>query len=168
MGGTCVNVGCVPKKVMWHAAEALHRLSHAQGYGISGGGMQERPRFDMSHLKPVRDAYVTRLNGIYRKNLESSGVRIIDGWASFVGPRRVRVDGADGAPAEELDAAAVLIASGGRPWMPDIPGIQHAITSDGFFALETVPQRVAGAFAVSRCTTACYKRSHCVAPSCET
>ena len=159
LGGTCVNVGCVPKKVMWHAAEAVSSLKWAHEYGIDlppasgdvdGSGLPAGATFTLRRLKASRDAYVTRLNGIYRKNLEGSGVRLYEGRASFTGPRAVRVvapapaGGGAAPPAVELEADAVLIATGGTPWVPHIPGGHLCITSDGFFDLQDVPKRVAG------------------------
>lgn len=141
LGGTCVNVGCVPKKVMWHAAEDFGRLAHAHEYGVDVHSATP-PTFALARLKASRDAYVARLNGIYAANLKSAGVRVIEGRATFVGPRRVRVSGDH---EEELTADNVLIATGGRPFVPPIPGANLAITSDGFFELDAVPRRVAGA-----------------------
>jgi len=93
--------------------------------------------FDMASLKAKRDAYVKRLNGIYASNLEKSGITEIKGDAVFVGPKEVKVGD------ETYTAENVLIAVGGTPTLPDIPGIEMAITSDGFFDLEAIPKRVA-------------------------
>jgi glutathione reductase (NADPH) len=134
LGGTCVNVGCVPKKVMYNAASVLEILHQAEGYGISVGDV----KFDMKTIKAKRDAYVKRLNGIYAKNLENSGVTFVSGDAKFVGPKTVEVDG------KPYTAKHILIAVGGKPMIPNIPGARElGITSDGFFDLEEVPERVA-------------------------
>ncbi|MFO0570633.1 MAG: glutathione-disulfide reductase [Polyangiaceae bacterium] len=133
LGGTCVNVGCVPKKIMWNAAGLAEALADAEDYGFD----VDVAGFDWGRMKAKRDAYVARLNGIYAANLERSGVERVSGHARFVGPRRVEVNG------EVHSAEHVLIATGGRPLVPAVPGADHGITSDGFFALERRPERVA-------------------------
>ena len=140
LGGTCVNVGCVPKKLMWNAAELLTNQHYLGEYGIT----TTPATFDMAKLKTVRDAYVARLNGIYAANLASSGVTVFRGRASFVGPHTLRVEDASGGSAQLLEADNVLIAVGGTPSLPGVPGADLAISSDGFFDLEEVPRRVAG------------------------
>ncbi len=131
LGGTCVNVGCVPKKIMWSAAGMAEALHEAAGYGFD----VDLRAFDWGALKQRRDAYVARLNGIYARNLEASGVTCLNGWARFVGPRTVEVAG------ERHDADHVLIATGGRPRVPNVPGAALGITSDGFFDLDRLPRR---------------------------
>jgi glutathione reductase (NADPH) len=133
LGGTCVNVGCVPKKVMFNAGTVQEMIHQSSGYGFS----VENVKFDMAALKAKRDAYVTRLNGIYANNLKNSGITEITGDASFVGPKEVRVGD------KTYSGDNVLIAVGGTPEMPEIPGIEHAINSDGFFDLDHIPKRVA-------------------------
>eukprot|EP00962_Isochrysis_galbana_P044819 scaffold17477_cov103-Isochrysis_galbana.AAC.3 len=134
LGGTCVNVGCVPKKVMFNAASVLEILHQAEGYGITVG----EAKFDMKAIKAKRDAYVKRLNGIYLNNLNNNGITFVAGDAKFVGPKVVEVDG------KAYTAKHILIAVGGKPAVPDIPGAKElGITSDGFFELEEVPERVA-------------------------
>lgn len=133
LGGTCVNVGCVPKKVMFNAATMIHLIHQAKGYGITMSGYE----FDMRAIKTKRDAYVHRLNGIYANNLKSSGVTFVAGDATFVGPKLVEVGG------KTYTAKNILIAVGGRPSVPDISGAELGITSDGFFELDEVPKRVA-------------------------
>jgi glutathione reductase (NADPH) len=132
LGGTCVNVGCVPKKVMWYAAEMRHHLDHAADYGftIDVGG------HDWAGLKARRDAYVTRLNSIYENNLGRRGVDYIQGAAKFVDPHTLAVGD------EHYRAERIVIATGGRPMVPDIPGAGYGIVSDDFFTLEERPQRV--------------------------
>ncbi len=134
LGGTCVNVGCVPKKVMWYAAEILHVIAHAPDYGFD---VQVRQR-DFGALKRGRDAYVARLNDIYRGNLERSGVTHIDSRGSLAG---------DGVVTDEQGAryraGHIVIATGGYPRLPQLPGEELGVTSDGFFDLEALPARVA-------------------------
>ncbi|MBI3203459.1 MAG: glutathione-disulfide reductase [Myxococcales bacterium] len=133
LGGTCVNLGCVPKKIMWNAATIAETLGDAEGYGFD----VDPAGFDWGKMKAGRDAYVERLNGIYARNLEGSRVTAIRGSAAFVGPREVEVDG------DRHQAEHVLIATGGRPRVPAVPGAELGITSDGFFALARQPKRVA-------------------------
>ena len=132
LGGTCVNVGCVPKKVMWYAASIAHTLEDASGYAFGIG----ETGFRWEALKEARDAYVRRLNGIYEKRLADSGIDYIRGRARFCGERRVRVD------EQECRAGHVVIATGGFPTVPAVPGAELGITSDGFFLLERAPARV--------------------------
>jgi len=133
LGGTCVNVGCVPKKVMFNAATVHEMIEQAPGFGFSIEGV----KFDWASLKEKRDAYVKRLNGIYRNNLGNSGITEIVGDATFVGPKEVKVGD------KTYSGKNVLIAVGGKPDMPDIPGIELGINSDGFFELESLPKRCA-------------------------
>ena len=132
LGGTCVNVGCVPKKVMWYAAHHAHQFRHAADYGfdIDVNG------HDWAGLKARRDAYIERLNGIYENNLDKRGVAYIAGHARFTGVDTLDVDG------KEYRADRIVIATGGRPMVPEIPGAEYGITSDDFFELEDRPQRV--------------------------
>ena len=132
LGGTCVNVGCVPKKLMWTAAEFVGAVADARGYGfdVSIAG------HDWAALKARRDAYVARLNGIYESNLARSKVEVVRGWGRLLDAHTVEVEG------RRVSGERVLIASGGRPYRPQIPGAELGIDSDGFFALETRPQRV--------------------------
>lgn len=132
LGGTCVNAGCVPKKVMWNAASLAHDLELADAYGFD----VTRKGFDWQVLKYKRDAYIARLNDIYRNNLELSGVDIINGHAFFVAPDKLEVDG------DAYQAKHIVIATGGRPMMPDLEGAELGMTSDDFFRLEQQPRRV--------------------------
>jgi glutathione reductase (NADPH) len=133
LGGTCVNVGCVPKKVMWYAAEHAHMIEHAGTYGFDVA----LDGHDWSELKQRRDAYVARLNSIYAGNLERHGVAFLRGKARFLDARTVDVDG------RRMSAPRIVIATGGHPIVPEIPGAELGFTSDGFFELEERPQRVA-------------------------
>ena len=132
LGGTCVNVGCVPKKVMWNAAQIAHALHDAPEYGFDATVRGH----DWAALKDKRDAYITRLNGIYEGNLVKRKVDLIRGRARLVAPLTVEVEG------RRLTGGRVLIASGGRPWRPSIPGAELGIDSDGFFELPVLPAAV--------------------------
>lgn len=132
LGGTCVNVGCVPKKVMWYAAHHAHGFHYARDYGFE----IEVKGHDWAALKARRDAYIERLNGIYETNLERRGVIYLSGSARFVDGNTVDIDG------RRVAADRIVIATGGRPMVPAIPGAELGITSDGFFELEERPQRV--------------------------
>jgi len=133
LGGTCVNVGCVPKKVMWNASAVALSLHDASDYGFDVKvGMS-----DWAELKRKRDAYVLRLNGIYERNLGAKGVAYVRGAARFVDAHTVEVNG------RRLSARHIVIATGSKPALPKIPGAEFGISSDGFFELETRPHRVA-------------------------
>jgi len=131
LGGTCVNVGCVPKKVMWYAAHHAHQFHHAPDYGFD----VDVNGHDWVALKSRRDAFIKRLNGIYAGNLDKRGVTHIEGGARFIDANTVEVAG------REYQAERIVIATGGRPIVPDIPGAELGITSDSFFELEERPQR---------------------------
>ena len=133
IGGTCVNVGCVPKKVMWNTSHVAEILNLAPDYGFNVA----RKGFDWSTVKRSRDAYIQRLNGIYHRNLDNSGVDEITGWAQFLDSHSIEVNG------DKISAEHILIATGGYPVQPDLLGAELGITSDGFFDLEKQPKRVA-------------------------
>ena len=133
LGGTCVNVGCVPKKIMYHAAELAHGIADATDYGFARSPAQH----DWAALKGRRDAYVERLRGIYHENLAGSGAKLFRARARIAAPGRVEIDGAI------HEAPHIVVATGGRPIVPDLPGAGSGITSDGFFALERMPASVA-------------------------
>ncbi|CAL1288157.1 unnamed protein product [Larinioides sclopetarius] len=205
IGGTCVNVGCVPKKISFNCAYQAECLKHMSDYGFSvelksvdfrktsvsmfsytrimlGGkcifnddckigccvaesqhkaGFSLCNRiFDVSNLgqtallqtrtfKLKRDAYIQKLNDIYISNLQKSGVELINGYGKFISSTAVEVNG------KNFSADHVVIATGGRPLLPDIPGADLGITSDGFFELESIPKSVlisgAGYIAVELC-----------------
>ncbi|MBF2761165.1 MAG: glutathione-disulfide reductase [Ectothiorhodospiraceae bacterium AqS1] len=138
LGGTCVNVGCVPKKLMWNAASIAEAIEQGAGYGfdIALRG------FDWPALKRARDAYVERLNGIYAKRLASEGITRFEGTARFVGPKEVAVRSSSSEREVSLVASNTVIATGGSPEIPCLPGAELGIDSDGFFALEDCPPRV--------------------------
>ena len=133
LGGTCVNVGCVPKKIMFHAAELAHGIEDAAGYGFE----IRNEGHDWRKLKERRDAYVLRLRGIYAENLNRHGVTLLKEHARLVGPGRVVIG------AGEYQAPHIVIATGGEPIMPALPGAEQGISSDGFFELPGMPASVA-------------------------
>jgi glutathione reductase (NADPH) len=133
LGGTCVNVGCVPKKVMWNAAGIASSLGDAADYGFD----VKVGAHDWAMLKAKRDAYVQRLNGIYERNLAAKGVTYVRGVARFIDAHTVEVGG------QRLSAKHMVIATGGKASLPALPGAEIGITSDGFFDLGVRPQRVA-------------------------
>ena len=134
LGGTCVNVGCVPKKVMWNAAELAGALGHAPHYGFEVA----TGRHDWQKLKRGRDAYVARLNGIYERNLDKKGIVMVRAAATLAGPGELVT-----AAAERFAAPHIVIATGGAPILPALPGAELAITSNDFFELERLPKRIA-------------------------
>lgn len=134
MGGTCVNVGCVPKKVMWHGAQVAEAINlYAPDYGFN----VEVKGFDWSKLVESREAYIGRIHKGYDSGLASNGVTVIKGFAKFVDNKTVEVNG------EHYTADHILIAVGGRPSIPHIEGAEHGIDSNGFFELKEQPKRVA-------------------------
>ncbi|KAL3900822.1 MAG: hypothetical protein SGCHY_001074 [Lobulomycetales sp.] len=134
-GGTCVNRGCVPKKLMWNAAMIAETIAEAPGYGFS---VKQDAPFAWASVKEKRDAYITRLNGIYTTNMSKDSIQQIVGTAQFVDSKTVRVND------ETYSAKHILIATGSEAWIPDVPGAQkYGITSDGFFELEYLPKKVA-------------------------
>lgn len=162
MGGTCVNVGCVPKKVMYYAASMAHKREQLPSYGFpEAGGKTEYGDFDWASIKTKRDAYIHRLNGIYERNLTKEGVNWLFGYAKFVnseGDVEVTLTGDQQISWLESEkdqvfkkdekfvfrGDKVLIATGGTPTFPDdIEGYEHGISSDGFFLLEKQPKSVA-------------------------
>jgi len=140
LGGTCVNVGCVPKKVTFNAAAIAETIHQAKSYGFS---VQETAPFDWSTFKKKRDAYIMRLNGIYERNLNNDKVEYVHGWAKLLSPNSVEVTLDDGTKTV-VNAKKILLAMGGRPTAPDaIPGAELGINSDGFFDIATLPKKVA-------------------------
>ncbi|RMH49933.1 MAG: glutathione-disulfide reductase [Alphaproteobacteria bacterium] len=133
MGGTCVIRGCVPKKLMVYAADFSAAYQDAVGFGWD----PVTPRFHWDRLIAAKDREIARLEGLYRKGLETAGVRIHDARAVLDGPNAVRLSSG-----ERITARHILIATGGRPFKPDIPGAELAITSDDVFHLPGQPRRV--------------------------
>lgn len=148
LGGTCVNVGCVPKKVMWAAATMAKSITEARNYGFDAVDPSLAKSFNWTTFKEKRDAYVKRLNGIYARNLEREGVDYVFGWAKLLNKHTVQVTlnepDENGNKVKQYTADHILIATGGAPRVPEgIPGAEYGITSDGFFQLEKQPKRVA-------------------------
>ena len=133
LGGTCVNVGCVPKKVMWFGASIAHTLEDAVHYGFKTG----ETVFDWKILKTKRDNYVHGINDWYHTYLADSNIDEIVGEARFVDAHTLEVAG------QHYTADHIVIATGGAPLLPETPGVELGITSDGFFELEDLPRRVA-------------------------
>ncbi|MEE4379947.1 MAG: glutathione-disulfide reductase [Candidatus Competibacteraceae bacterium] len=133
LGGTCVNLGCVPKKIMWYGAKLAHKLDDAPGYGFH----VQRQGFDWAALKTAREAHIRKINHWYIGYLDQAGVELIRGHAHFDDAHTVVVN------EERYQAEHIVIATGGQPRIPDIPGAEWGITSDGFFALDACPRRVA-------------------------
>ncbi|MGR5309567.1 glutathione-disulfide reductase [Photobacterium damselae] len=134
LGGTCVNVGCVPKKVMWHGAqiaEAMHLYAKDYGFDVDMKGL------NWGKLVESREAYISRIHTSYETVLGNNKIEVINGFAQFVDAKTVEVDG------EHYTADHILIAVGGRPSIPAIPGAVHGIDSNGFFELKEQPKRAA-------------------------
>ncbi|MFN1265893.1 glutathione-disulfide reductase [Pseudomonas lundensis] len=132
LGGTCVNVGCVPKKLLVYGAHFAEEFEQASGFGWTLGPSS----FDWSTLIANKDREINRLNGIYRNLLVNSGVTLLEGHATLTGPNEVLVNG------QRHTAKHILIATGGWPQIPEIPGHEHAISSNEAFFLKALPKRV--------------------------
>ena len=130
LGGTCVNVGCVPKKLFVYASEFPHMKEEGKGYGLD----ISIDRFDWQTLRDNKTKEIERLNGIYQKLLDTSGVKTIIGHAKLVDNHHVNVNG------NVYSAEKILLATGGWPTLPDIPGKEHFINSNDFFYLESFPK----------------------------
>jgi len=132
LGGTCVNRGCVPKKVMWNAANLAHMIQLAASYGINA----KQENFDWPTLVRQRESYIHGINNWYSNYLSDSNIDHIKGFAKFVDKKTVEVNG------EQFTADHIAISVGGEPVIPSLPGAEFGITSDGFFELEHLPKRV--------------------------
>ncbi|MFQ5684192.1 MAG: glutathione-disulfide reductase [Candidatus Binatia bacterium] len=132
LGGTCVNVGCIPKKLLVYAAHFADDFEDAAGFGWTVGS----PHADWTALIDRKNREIARLNGVYRNLLEKSGVRIFDARAHILDPHTVEVGG------KRITAANILVATGGWPVVPDVPGKEHVITSNEAFFLKELPSRV--------------------------
>ena len=132
LGGTCVNVGCVPKKLLVYGAHYAEDFEQASAYGWTAG----EASFDWATLIANKDQEINRLNGIYRNLLVNSGVALHEGHARLTGPHEVEING------QRHTARHILIATGGWPVIPDIPGREHAISSNEAFFLKELPKRV--------------------------
>jgi len=134
LGGTCVNVGCVPKKVMWHGAqvaEAINLYSEDYGFDVDVNG------FSWAKMVENRQAYIGRIHESYDRVLGNNKVEVIKGFATFIDKNTVEVDG------KKFTAKHITIATGGRPTIPNIPGAEFGIDSNGFFEIKEQPKRVA-------------------------
>jgi glutathione reductase (NADPH) len=132
LGGTCVNVGCVPKKLLVYGAHYAEDFEQASAYGWSAG----EASFDWATLIANKDREINRLNGIYRNLLVNSGVALHEGHAKITGPHEVEING------QRHTAGHILVATGGWPVIPQIPGREHAISSNEAFFLKELPKRV--------------------------
>ena len=132
LGGTCVNVGCVPKKLFVYASEYSQAFQSATGFGWN----LEQPGFHWPTLRDNKTEEISRLNGVYNKILDGAGVELVRGRATITGPHAVEVDG------KEYTAERILVAVGGWPRKPSYPGAEHTINSNDVFSLEHLPKRV--------------------------
>ncbi|TQV88176.1 glutathione-disulfide reductase [Aliikangiella coralliicola] len=132
LGGTCVNVGCVPKKVMWFAGQIADAFKLAPDYGFD----IEVKNLNWKTLVDNREAYISRIHQSYDNVLGKNNVEVIQGYATLVDKNTVKVGD------RLITAENILLATGGQPMIPDIPGKEHILDSDGFFALEHQPKRV--------------------------
>ncbi|NEN95117.1 MAG: FAD-dependent oxidoreductase, partial [Moorea sp. SIO3I7] len=132
LGGTCVNRGCVPKKLMVYASHFPDQFEEAQGYGWS----KVHSTLDWTTMITAVNQETERLNGIYQRMLDNSKVELFQGYAKFVDSHTIDIGG------RKVTAQKILIAVGGHPVKPDIPGIEHAITSDDIFHLKEQPKRI--------------------------
>lgn len=132
-GGTCTNLGCIPKKLMVYAADFAMFASTAKDYGWT----QEAPQFSWQQFKQIRDRELDRLRQVHQSELAKKGVHLIQGSASFVDAHTIAVDD------QKFTADKILIAVGGKATKPEIPGVEYAITSDEMFHLEQLPKRLA-------------------------
>ena len=134
IGGTCVNVGCVPKKVMWYAAHVAETIQkYAPDYGFNS----KVESFDWETLIKNRQAYIERIHQSYQNSLSKNQVDLIQGTAHFIDQKTIEVNG------ERITADHILIATGTQPSVPDIEGGEHGIDSNGFFELEALPKATA-------------------------
>ncbi len=133
IGGTCVNNGCVPKKVMWYAAQLAHAVDSASDFGVPA----RRTSTDWRKLVTGRDEYISNINDYWNNHVEENGIDHLTGHARFVDAKTIEVNG------NHYSADHIVVATGGQPIVPSVAGAELGITSDGFFALREQPQRVA-------------------------
>jgi glutathione reductase (NADPH) len=136
LGGTCVNVGCIPKKLYSYAAHFADDFRDAAGFGWD----LEPASFDWQRLKQNRAREITRLNGVYEHLLRTAGVELLRGWATLADAHTVQVAMTEGS--RRFTARHILIATGGTPLVPPLPGREHVLTSDQMFDLEPFPRRL--------------------------
>lgn len=134
LGGTCVNLGCVPKKIMWYGAQIAEAIQH---YGPDYGFTSENQHFDFATLRKNREAYIDRARSSYDGSFKRNGVELIEGRAHFVDKHTVEVNG------ELIRAKHIVIATGAHAAIPQIPGAEYGETSDDVFAWEELPKSVA-------------------------
>ncbi|KAF5988654.1 glutathione reductase [Fusarium bulbicola] len=140
LGGTCVNVGCIPKKITWNAANLAQSLRDAKSYGFS---VEQKAPFDWASFKTKRDRVIKNLNNIHEHNLKNDGVEYIHGRARLVGKSESIIELNDGTEIK-VNAKKVLLATGGHPTVPQgIPGAKYGINSHGFFELDHQPKKIA-------------------------
>ncbi|KAK7208905.1 hypothetical protein V2G26_016083 [Clonostachys chloroleuca] len=140
LGGTCVNVGCVPKKVSWYAATLAESIRESKAYGFN---VEHTAPFDWPTFKNKRDAYIKRLNGIYERNLANDKVEYLHGTGKLLSKNQIEVTQDDGSKVL-VNAKKILVAVGGKPHIPpEIPGAELGTNSDGFFEIATQPKKVA-------------------------
>ena len=132
LGGTCVNVGCIPKKLYSYAAGYAEAFEESAGFGWHIG----KPRFDWPMLKANRAREIDRLNGVYRGLLEGAGVKLIQGWAQLADRHTVQIG------ERQHTARHVLVATGGMPFVPEVAGRELAVVSDDMFDLDPFPKRL--------------------------
>jgi len=132
LGGTCVNLGCIPKKLYSYAAHYAEAFEESHGFGWEG----RAPSFNWGTLKANRRREISRLNGVYAKLLTGAGVEVVNARARLVGAQQVEVDG------RIVKARHILVATGGTPFVPEIAGREHVLVSDAIFDLDPFPQRL--------------------------
>jgi glutathione reductase (NADPH) len=137
IGGTCVNVGCVPKKAMWYAGQISDALKYAQDYGFEQYLKEGEKQFKWAKLVENREAYIERIHAAYQRGFDANDVTVINGFAKFINKNTIEVNG------EKITADHITIATGGRPSIPKLEGAEYGIDSDGFFALTEQPKSVA-------------------------
>ena len=137
LGGTCVNVGCVPKKAMWFAGQVADACRYGPDYGFALNLEEQLRTFSWSKLVESRSAYISRIHDSYERVLANNDITVINGYGRFIDARTVEVNG------EHYTADHITIATGGEPMIPDVPGAGYGIDSDAFFDLTERPNRVA-------------------------
>lgn len=133
MGGTCVNNGCVPKKIMWYAANLAHAVDDANDFGIP----TTRGKTDWEKLTSARENYIRNINQYWNGYVKEKGIEHIEGYARFIDNNTIEVN------KQQYQSSHIVIATGGKPIVPPVPGAELGITSDGFFQLTEQPKRVA-------------------------
>ncbi len=137
LGGTCVNVGCVPKKAMWFAGQIADALRYGPDYGFDTDHNASMKAFNWSRLVASRQAYISRIHASYERVLGNNKITVLEGYGGFVDRKTIEVNG------KHYSADHITIATGGQPVIPDVPGAEYGIDSDGFFELTERPDRVA-------------------------